>query len=169
MPKFSDEAVAAALNARHAFQSYPFPGLDGVSVGVRLLHGSEVAKIRIDAVAHCKDHRVDLVMDPDFLDLVIMRLTILAAFYDIEDKQAPFFTREQAFKLDSALARTLYDLYLAHQSALDPLTHCATEEEVNAVIAGLGKSEIPLARLSLFDAPTRLNLLLSMAYLLRSK
>jgi hypothetical protein len=142
--------------------------VDGVSVGVRLLHGSEVHQIRREAVEHCKEHKIDLVMDPEFLDLVIMRLTVLNVCYDVDDKQAPFFKRDDVFKIDAPLARTLYELYIAHQQAMDPLAYCSAEK-VEELVAALGKYEMSVARLSLFDLPTLRSLCISMAHLLRSK
>lgn len=163
--KFSDDSVSTALLARNAIREYPFPSLDGVTVGVRMLHGSEVAKIRDDAVRYCKEHRVDLVMDPDFFDLVVSRMTLLAAFTDLEDQKPFFASLEQVFRLDVPLATTLYGLYLVHCQTFDPYSY-ATQEDVEALVAQLGKSGFAPGRLSLFGLDTLRSLCLSMARLL---
>lgn len=167
--KFSDDVVSGALFARHAIRSYPFPGLDKVEFGMRMLHGGEIAQIRVDAVAYVKERRIDLIMDPEFLDLVISRMTLLAACFDLSDAKPFFGSLEQVLRLDAPLARTLYELYLTHCQTFDPLTHSMTVEEVNTVIAQLGKSETGPARLSLLGPDLLLIFAISMAHRLREK
>lgn len=166
MPKYSDEVVFAAIEGRRAMKRYPFPG-SGSECGLRMLTDGKVDTIRCDAVAYCKAKKVDLMMDPEFLDRTIMRLTIAEAFVDPDKPTEPFFDGvEDVMLIDNVMVRTLYELYIAHQQSMDPLAY-VSPEEVDALVAQLGKPGNSEARLSLFDRPTLLSCVLSMASLLR--
>lgn len=165
MPKYSDAAVQAALAGRRNVIRYPFPGADGIEICLRLLNEEQLDLIRLRAVEICKKKKVEFVLDPDFLDRVVQRETIREA---CEDTEGGYFfeTTEEVAELDPLLVRTLYQLYLSHQQATDPLSYCS-KEEVQELIAQLGKSDESVARLSLLDRPTLLSFALSMAVIQR--
>jgi hypothetical protein len=169
MARFSDSAVAAALAMRRAMKEYPFPGAeDGTTCAVHALSDAELDQLRLDAVAFAKEKKADLQWDPEFLDRVVNRHVVLWAFMDPENGKRFFRDIDEVGQIDNVLLRTLIELYRAHIQALDPLAH-ASEEEVNALVAQMGKSETALARLSLYDRPSLLSYALSMAHLLRDR
>jgi hypothetical protein len=166
MPKYSDEAVYAAIEGRRAVKRYPFPGSDS-ECGIQMLTDGKVDIIRCDAVMYCKAKKVDLSMDPEFLDRTIMRLTIAEAFVDPDKPSEHFFDGvSDVALLDNVMVRTLYELYIAHQQSMDPMAY-VSREEVDALVAQLGKPGNAEGRLSLFDRPTLLSCVLSMASMLR--
>lgn len=166
---FGDKRLAVALQGRNAVEQYPFPGVDGLVVGVRLLSEEELDDVRLKAAAFCKRKQVDLIVDPEFFDRAIHRYTVLGAYVVADNEDKPFFEDfNQVLTIDPLLMRTLYELYLAHAQALDPLAF-VSKEEVDAIVAALGKSEGSVARMSLFDRPTLLSFVLSMAHLQRAQ
>jgi hypothetical protein len=166
MAKYSDEAVFAAIEGRRAVKRYPFPGSDS-ECGIQMLTDGKIDTIRIDAQNYCKGKKVELTLDPEFLDRSIMRYTILAAFVNPDKNDEPFFDGiEDVMSLDNVMIRTLYELYIAHQQTMDPMAY-ASREEVDALVAQLGKPGNAEGRLSLFDRPTLLSFVLSMASVLR--
>lgn len=168
MPKFSDTQVQSAVFARRAIHEYPFPAAEGVNVGIRVIDEAEFDLIRLEAARICKEKKVEAVLDPEFFDRMVHRLVVLNAFFDVDDKQGKFFSSyEEVSKLDTLLLRTLYELYCTHVQAMDPLAYCSAEE-VEVIVAQLGKSDVGAARLSLFDKPTLVSFALSLAHQLRS-
>lgn len=166
MPKFSDDAVCVAIEGRRAVKRYPFPGTDS-DCGIQMLTDGKIDTIRLDAQNYCKTKKVDIMMDPEFLDRTIMRHTILASFVDPDKPGEPFFDGiGDVLSLDNVMVRTLYELYIAHQQSMDPMAY-VSREEVDALVAQLGKPGNAEGRLSLFDRPTLLSCVLSMASLLR--
>jgi hypothetical protein len=166
MPKYSDEAVFTAIEGRRAVKRYPFPGSDS-ECGIQMLTDGKIDTIRCDAVTYCKTKKVDLALDPEFLDRTIMRYTILEAFVDPDKPAEAFFDGiGDVMLLDNVMVRALYELYIAHQQSMDPLAY-VSREEVDALIAQLGKPGSGAERMSLFDRPTLLSCVLSMASVLR--
>ncbi len=99
---------------------------------------------------------------------MVHRLTVLAAFFDIDKTQDKFFASyDEVAKLDTLLQRTLYELYCTHVQSMDPLAYCSAEE-VEVIVEQLKKSAVAVARLSLFDKPTLVSFALSMAHQLRT-
>ncbi len=167
MPKFSDSDINAALLGRRAIGEYPFPGLGGTSVGIRCLSDEELDEIRLQAAQICKHKNVDAVLDPDFLERLIQRLTVARAFFDVEKTQERFFaSHEQVAQLDNLLVRTLYELYCFHVQRRDPFAFLSAEDAQHFAET-LGKSPGAEARLSMFGRDTLLSLSLSLARLLR--
>lgn len=167
MAKFSDDMIALAVEGRRAVVRYPFPGVEGAECGIRLLTNSENDRIRLEAVTYCKTKKADLALDPEFLDKAIYGLTVYEAFVDPDKPDDRFFEDiDDVRGLDAKLTRTLYELYITHQESMDPLSRLS-REEVDALVAQLGKSEISVARLSLFDRDTLQSCVLSMACVLR--
>lgn len=167
MAGFSDESVRLALRGRFTVRTYPFPGLTGVNIAVRLLKDGELDAVRLQAVEECKSKRVELVADPEFLDRLIHRETIARAFVDASDNTQAFFgSHEDVAELDALTVRALYELYMLHAQSMDPFAYCPAEE-VESLAASLGKSERPAEILSLFDAPTLRTCVLSLALRLR--
>lgn len=168
MAKFSDEVVSVAVQGRRAVKRYPFPGVDGAECGVRMLTDDEIDTLRLNAVNYCKSKQVDLHMDPDFLDRTIQRLTVFHAFVDPDKPGEKYFEDlGDVMGLDGIMVLTLYQLYLSHQQSMDPLAY-VSEEEVDALIAQLGKPGNAEGRLSLFDRRSLLSFVLSMASMLRA-
>jgi hypothetical protein len=165
--KFSDESIRAALRGRHSVSRFPFPGLPNVELGVRLLTDAELDGARLQAVEFCKRNKVELALDPEFLDRAIHREVISRAFVDANNEEDAFFgSQDDVAELDSLTVRTLFELYAAHQQAMDPYAFCPAED-VDRMVDALGKSESSVVGLSLFDAPTLRSFVLSMASMLR--
>lgn len=164
MPKFADKDVSYALAGRQGVKSYPFPGLEGVMCGIRLLSEEQLDDVRTEAVAFCKTKQVDVSWDPDFLNRAIQRFTLLRAVLDPNDHERFFNSQADIAKLDPHIVLTLYELYQTHAQAMDPLSY-VSEEEVDALVAQLGKSPNPAAGLSLFDRRSLVSFLLSMVAL----
>lgn len=163
---FDHDKLKAALAGRGACLRYPFPGAEGVEVGVRLLTDRELDGIRLRAVEFAKTKKMDLIFDPDFLERIIQRETIAAAFCDPDKPtDAIFGSQEDVAKLDNLTVRTLFELYVAHGQAMDPFTFCS-EENVQELLDALGKSGSSVARMSLFDGPTLRSFVISMASML---
>lgn len=169
MPKFSDLNVSAALLGRRAITPYPFPTLEGVSIGMRLLDEAEQDDARIKAQKYCKGREADLLSDPQFMDRALQRFTLLACCFNVDDvKGGKFFaSHEEVQRLDVTLTQLLYEMYETHRMALDPLLYCPAEG-VNDLIEALGKPESGQVRLSLYDLPTLRSFVLSMASMLRA-
>jgi hypothetical protein len=170
MASFSDhEKLRVALQGRGAVARYPFPGAEDVEVGVKLLSDRELDGIRLRAVEYVKTKKADLLLDPEFLDRTIQRETVACAFVDPDKPSHAFFaSQEEVASLDNLTVRTLYELYIAHGQAMDPYAFCPPEE-IEELIAALGKSDSSAARMSLFDAPTLRSCVLSMARMLRER
>lgn len=171
MPKWSDESVQASLGRRFTVHTYPFPGLPDVMVGIKLLTDGELDQVRLQAAVFAKQKQADLLVDPEFLDRAIHRELVSRAFVDPQRSTEPFFaSQNDVAELDSLTVRSLYELYITHQQALDPYAFCPPEE-VERLVATLGKSESSGAALvgvlNLYDAPTLRSLLLSTVSRLR--
>lgn len=168
MAKWTDESVRAALGGRFKVQTYPFPGKPELSVGIKLLTDSELDKVRLQAAVFVKGQAADLNIDPDFFDRAVHRELISRAFVDPERPSEPFFpSQNDVAELDNLLVRSLYELYVTHQQALDPYAFCPPED-VEKLVETLGKSESSVGLLNLYDAPTLRSLLLSMGSMLRA-
>lgn len=166
MPTFAQ--IQVSLLGRKAISPYPFPGSPGAEVGIKLLSDAEMDAVRQQAARYCEEKRINLIIDPEFMDRALMRYTLLAACFDL-DKGGKFFqSHEQLMELDNPVVQQLYALYSTHQESLDPLTY-KSEEEVAEFIEALGKAQTPLAALSLLDSSTLRRLSLSMAWILREK
>lgn len=168
MSKFSDKDVSFALMGRSAYKEYPFPGLPGVTCFVRMLSDEVLDQTRLDAVNYCKNRQADALWDPEFVDRAIRRHVIQKAFVDPKDSKPFFNEHADVVKLDAHVIATLYELYLAHCRAADPLAH-ASAEEVGALIDALKKGEMNPAGLSLFEPSTLVRFAISMAYMLLEK
>lgn len=165
MAKFADKDVSYALAGRAGVRSYPFPGLDGVMCGVRMLTEEQVDTVRIEAVAFCKSKQVEVAWDPEFLDRAIQRFTLLHAVLDPSDHERFFNSQADVGKLDPHIIRTLFELYKTHCQSFDPLSYVSAEE-VEALVASLGKLPNPAAGVSLFERDTLVSYLLSTIALL---
>lgn len=170
MAKYSDEQVKMAVLERRLPARYPFPGDESVQIGVRALTDDQLDDARAAAALYVKERQIDLVVDPEFFDRALHREVVLRSVVDPDSPdRAPFFeSAAQVREMDSLLVRSLYELCIHHQQAADPYAH-VTGEEVEALVAQLGKSNDSVARLSLFDRPTLVSFVLSMASLLREK
>jgi hypothetical protein len=135
-----------------------------------MLTDGEVDSARFDAQQYVKERRIELHLDPEFLDRAIQRQIVLRAFVDADsdpDAPKPFFDSIDDIKdLDAALVLQLFHLYCGHQQAMEPLAHLS-EEEVEELVAVLGKSGSS-ERLMGLDRPSLLSCVLSMACVLRT-
>lgn len=165
--KWSDDSVKAALQGRRIVRRYPFPGAEGIEVGVHLLTDAELDGARLQAAEFCKTSKANLVIDPEFLDRAIHREVISRAFVDPDAPDEAFFAKQDdVAELDSLTVRSLYELYVAHHQAMDPYAYCPPEEVEN-LVKTLGESESSVGLLSLYDAPTLRSLLFSSVSMLR--
>jgi len=171
MAKFNSEQVARALAGRRAVGRFPFPGVDDFECGVRLLSDAEMDEVRIQAVEFCKARRADMLVDPEFLDRQIHRGIVFRAFVDPDSEAVPparfFESLDEVRALDPVMVRTLFELYMTHQQATDPLSYMS-REEVDSLVESLGKGSSAAGRLSVLDRNTLLSCALSMAHILRS-
>lgn len=168
MASFTDKDIETALLGRQGMQEYPFPGLEGRTCSVRALSETETDKVRIEAVGFCKENQIDLAWDPEFLDRVVRRFTVLHAVMDPQGGGRFFKSQADIAKLDTHVVTALYELYLAHKQAIDPLAY-ASEEEVTSLVEALKKGLLQPAALSSFDRPTQQSFLITMAYMLFGK
>jgi hypothetical protein len=167
VPKYSDAEVQQALNGRKAGRRYPFPGNPSIEVAVKLLTESELDDVRLRAADFVKTKKANLIIDPEFLDIVIHRETVAAAFMDASATEEYFFEDAAAVAtIDAQTVRALYELYMFHHQAMDPFAF-ASEEEVEELVGQLGKSETDAGRLSLYDHSSLRSFVLSMARMLR--
>lgn len=168
MARWSDASVRAALDARRQVSRYPFPGASSLTVGVKLLTDSELDAVRLQAAEFVKKNRVDLAIDPEFMDRAIHRETISRAFVDPDQPDVPFFgSQGDVAELDNLTVRALYELYIVHHQSMDPYAF-ASAEDVQKLVDALGKSESSAAALlSSFDFVTLRSFAISMASLLR--
>lgn len=167
--RWTDESVRVALAGRFKAQVYPFPGADGIQVGIKLLTDSELDSVRLQAAQFAKARQADLAIDPEFLDRAIHRELISRAFVDSEHPDVPFFpSQNDVALLDNLTVRSLYELYVTHQIALDPYAFCPPEE-VEKLTEAMGKSESSVAGLlNLYDAPSLRSFVLSLVSMLRA-
>lgn len=162
MAKWTDDSVRAALGGRFTVRVYPFPGAPDLKIGLKLLTDAELDSVRLQAAIFAKGKQADLGIDPEFLDRAIHRELLSRACVDPEKHDEPFFpSQNDVAALDSLMVRSLYELYVTHQQALDPYAFCPPEE-LERLAATLGKSESSAGILNLYDAPTLRSLLLSM-------
>ena len=167
MAKWTDDSVRAALGGRFAVRVYPFPGAAEIKIGIKLLTDSELDSVRLQAAAFAKLKQADLLMDPEFFDRAIHRELISRACVDAENPAEPFFPSQyDVAELDNLAVRSLYELYVTHQQALDPYAYCPPED-VDKLVDALGKSESSVGILNLYDTPTLRSLLLSTVLRLR--
>lgn len=169
MAKFSDESVRTALAGRKVVRVYPLPGVEGVSVGVRMLSDLELDGVRLRAQDYVKARKCELVIDPEFFDRAIQREAIAQAFVDPDKHEEPFFASpEEVAQLDAQAVRACWELFQRHQISMDPFAHC-TREEVDELVELLGKSGDTEALSKLFEPSTLWSFVASMASVLRER
>lgn len=167
MARWTDESLRAALSSRFELRRYPFPGLDGIEIGLKLLTDGELDSARLQAATFVKGKLADLVVDPEFFDRAIHRELISRACFNPDNPAESFFgSQNDVAELDNLTVRSLFELYSLHQQSLDPYAFCPPEE-VERLVEDLGKSERSVEVLKLFDAPTLRSFVLSMASMLR--
>lgn len=170
--KYSDEKIRASLSGRFQIRECQFPGMPGIRLGIRILKDSEMDECRLQAVEYIKgkiskskvdaaETKVLMEIDPLFYDRVFYREVVSRAFVDWEKKEEPFFSSmEEVAELDPHTVLALFELYGTFQQEADPYRYCGPEE-VEKLVEAMGKSEILVALLNEFDAPTLRSLLLS--------
>lgn len=170
MARFSDEAISRMLQGRKTLEPVEFPGLPSVKVGVRILSEEEIDSARIAAAAYCKERRVDVLVDPDFLDRAVQREIVAAAYFDLDapaDEPRVFFSSgADVRKLDAPIQRVLFEAYLSHQDEVSPLRRL-NDAECDEVIDRLGEGRSAEALLNACDAFTLRRLLRSLGSALR--
>lgn len=160
------ELVKAAIDGRRTAREYPFPGVDGVSVLVRLLTDEELDGCRRRASAYVERLRVSILIDPEMFDRALRREIIAAAYFESDGKYL-FGKAEDVADLDDATVIALHVQYTLHHETCQPWVTGA-EGEVEALVEALGKSDGSVGALSLFDAPTLRRFVVSMARKLRA-
>lgn len=165
--KFSDQSVRAALAGRKAVRVYPLPGAEGVKVGLRMLTDGEMDSVRLRAQDYTSKRKCEFVLDPDFFDRAIQREAISCAYVDAENNEEPFFSSpDEVAEMDAPAVRACWELFVQHQMAMDPFAHCS-REEVDELVALLGKSGDLEGLSRLFAPSTQWSFVLSMANVLR--
>lgn len=166
---FTSEHLQAILRGRREVRPVPFPGADGVRIGVRILVDEELDYARIEAQRYVKKLGVDLDVDPELLDREVERQVIWRAFVNVENPEHPaFFPSDRDVRsLDSVTVRALFNLYREHQEYVSPLI-ALDEGGQKALIDALGKGLDPEVAFSAFDSNTLRRLCLSMASQLRA-
>jgi hypothetical protein len=150
MGTYADLKIGNLLAGRRKIGRFPFPGLDGIECGVRLLSDREIDEARADAAAYldAKWKRAGFSaercvnIDPNSLEREHMRQCIVRAIVDPDsdvDKPVPLFPSvEKVRDLDSTVVQAFWEIYLDWHEAIDPRTKL-TDEEVEELADALKK------------------------------
>lgn len=181
MARFSDQRVAAILAGKRDFGIYPFPGLEGVEVAIRVLTDYELDQCRLAAQKWVRDQckrrgwktEAAVEVDPQLLDRAIERELLWWACYDSEtvsdDEPVRFFEKSlDVGKLDQTQIAALTSAYIERQQWTTPLLQ-ADDEEVDELIEALGKAQVPEVFLGRYAPSTLSRLLITLASRLRSE
>ncbi len=145
MGTFNDERVREMLRGRLAVKPVPFPGLEGVDIGIRALADAEVDSARVRATQYVKEQRVDLDVDTGFLDREIQRQLIWRSTSDPSDESkdpAPFFGSDKDVRrLDPPTIAALWALYVEHQEHISPV-RTLDKQELKEMVDALGKGPV---------------------------
>ena len=156
--KVTDEQVRLALTQRLKPKRYAFPGIDGQFVAVKALTDTEMDGCRMRATEYLKRskmaNQLELAVDPNFYNRALHREVISASFRDPESVEDFYFPKaDDVASLDNVTVAVLYELFCSHQDAMDPYAS-VSEEEVDALVAQLGKDVKLEEILNSFDADT---------------
>ena len=163
MAKFSDEIVRAAVGGRKAVRVYDLPGSPGVKVGIRFISDSDQDGCRLRAQEIVVKRKCQIVIDPEFFDLMIQREILALAYVDADAHEDAFFSSaEEVSQLDPRLRGACWDLYQNHQVEMDPARHLSPEE-VTELVELIKKSPRPEELSSLFDPTTQWSFVISLA------
>ncbi|MEQ8721041.1 MAG: hypothetical protein RID81_07175 [Sandaracinaceae bacterium] len=170
MATFDDERIRAMLRGRRDVRRYPFPGLEGVEVGIRILSDDDLDNARLEAQRYSRKVKADLEADPDFIARETERQIVWRSCVDPEDTSAEprrFFPSDADVRtLDSVTVRTLLDSYMEHQEYVYPWNEL-DESEVGALVEALGKERTPGVLLAHFAPDTLRRCVRTMARMLR--
>lgn len=167
---FSEERFRDALRGRRAVRVYAFPGVEGTTIGVRLIADSGFDDARIEASKWFKKVAGDAVIDPELFDRerdrqVIYRATVDPLTLD-EPRPSPFFpSMDEVRALDTRTVESLMALYLEHAEYVSPLKSL-DPDQVNAFIEALKKGPSPEMAAHYFSGfahDTLVRLLISLA------
>lgn len=184
MAKFTDAQVAAIVRGPRAFRTVAFPGTEGpeeVKLAVRVLTDAEVDACRVQAQVQLRGQAqqrgwepVSMTdIDPQHFDRLVQRQIVWRAYYDVATIASPkpeqfFPTFDDVAGVDAGTVQKLFMLYDEHRAFVAPL-RTASEEEVKALVEGLGKGLGSSVLLDDFERSTLVRLCISMASALRSK
>jgi len=177
VPHFSDKQIADAIRGTQRFRVYPFPDRADLKIAVRCLSEAEMDGIEIAALQELEQYGkarrwdVNVMADAaaELNQRLIQRRIVLESMYDPDtiasDKPIPFFTRiDEVGSLDTITAQKLMQLYVEHQSWINPL-HGLDEAGAKELAAALGKELASPAAcaelLSGYDRSTLVRLLIA--------
>jgi len=141
-------SIDAAIKARRAPASYPFPGIDGAVVLVRLLSDREIDLARIEAQRYATRSKADLSLDPEFLEREVQRQIVWRALLDPEAREGGhvslFPSDADLRELPAAVIEALFRLYLEHQDRTCPMQRIEADKipELTAAIVAGGPTAI---------------------------
>ncbi len=170
------------LQGRRLVRVYPLPGADDeeLSIGIRVLSGEEIDEAHTEAAQYTYALAKRLKLDAQQLQWIdgdphqaeVHRQLIYRACLNSEvgddGKREPFFPSVAAVRqLDDTFAQMLYQLYLGHQTWVNPYLS-ASPEQVGEIIDKLKKTPQSQVMLGQYDVPTLLTLAATMASQLAS-
>jgi hypothetical protein len=151
------------------------PTRPGIPVGLRALPGKLWAASRRAAIKATLELCAErswapgdvAAVDPDLYQRELEQQLIFRAYLDADtlgDKRPAHFFAEpaQVGELDTVTQGRAMALFLEHQASRNPVLRLAPEE-VERVVAALGKSDAPSAWLGVYDAATLRRCVLTMA------
>lgn len=176
MATYADLKIGALLAGRRKIGRSPFPGLEGIECGVRLLSDREIDEARADAATYIEARwkragfgaEQAVRIDPDSLEREHMRQVLVRAIVDPDsdvDKPAPFFPSvEKVRDLDSTVVQALWEAYEDWHNAIDPRSSL-NDDEVRELAEALKKEPGTPVLLAHYPPATLRSLLRSMASL----
>lgn len=172
--QFDDARIQQMIRGTRAVKTVPFPGLEGVQVGVRVLLDQEIDDARLGAQQYyerrCSQLGLDasrfLQGDPDALDREFQRQMLQRALVDPEspeDDRRPFFPADTDIRrLTSVQVQRLWEVYLDWQDAVYP-RELLSKEAIDELVEALKKKDAEKAVLAHFAPDTLASLVRSLA------
>jgi len=144
-------SIDAAIKARRAPASYPFPGIDSATVLVRLLSDREIDLARIEAQRYATRSKADLTLDPEFLEREVQRQIVWRALLDPEAREGghvPLFPSDADLReLPAAVIEALFRLYLEHQDRTCPMQRIEADKIPELTAAIIANGSLALSQL----------------------
>lgn len=166
---YSDARIREMIAGRKAPKAYEVPGLDGVRVAIQLLSDEDIDNCRIEAQRYCARQKVDVDIDPDFLERETRRQIIWRSMREVDHPERPFFASDREVReVDAELLAMMFALYFEHQAWVSPM-RALNREQVQELAEVLGKAprDTAPAILAGYDSSTLRDLCISLASALR--
>lgn len=166
MATFDDEQIQAMIAGRRRTRRVPFPVVEGVDIGLRLLTEDELDDARTEAVEYAKRKKFDPLLDPESITRAIQREILSRACVDPDDPSddpRPFFSSSESVrKLDAPMVAYLFSNYAELGEIVSPW-RSLDEGARGALLEALGKEPSAPEMLSTLDRSSLASLCRSMA------